>query len=158
MNPRIIEFITGIETSVQPDAGTPTDNNDVITLSYVTASMSLKRRVTSSFASPYSAVAGTSIAHGLLATEDSCLMFLKGSSGAVDMSANPQIAVGTRNGQVLELIFTSDTDTVLLENGNGLAMPQGSIRSKAGTIMRFHWDNGSSLWRNSYWNNIGDIS
>lgn len=34
MKNRIYEFVTGIETSVQPDSGTPTDPNDIVTKSY----------------------------------------------------------------------------------------------------------------------------
>lgn len=37
MKNRIYEFVTGIETSVQPDSGTPADPNDIVTKSYVDA-------------------------------------------------------------------------------------------------------------------------
>lgn len=32
---RLYEFIVGVETSAQPDAGTPTNPNDLVTLSFV---------------------------------------------------------------------------------------------------------------------------
>lgn len=35
MQNRIYEFVTGIETAVQPDSGTPTLANDIVTKSYV---------------------------------------------------------------------------------------------------------------------------
>ena len=157
MESRLYRLNVAFETAALPDPGTPTNSYDLITLGYLDTNYAKKRRITSSWASPYSCVAGTSIAHGLLSTEDSCLMYLKGSSGAVDMSANPQIAAGTRDGQELHLIFTNDTDTVLLENGNGLHMPQGPIRSALGCHIKYHWDAAQSLWRNSFWNNIGAI-
>jgi len=157
MESRLYRVNLAWETSALPDPGTPLQTYDLITLGYLSTYFSMGRRITNTFASPYSAVAGTSIAHGMTSSEQDCLMYLKGNSGAVDMSANPQIAAGTRDGQFLHLIFTSDTDTVLLETGNGLHMPQGQIRSKAGTHITFHWDNGSSLWRQSYWNGIGEI-
>lgn len=157
MESRLYRMNVAFETSVLPDPGTPVEDYDIITLGYLNDNYAKKRRVTNTWASPYSAQAGTSIAHGLLDTEDSCLMYVKGNSGAVDMSANPQIAAGTRDGQELHLVFTSDSDTVLLEDGNGLHMPQGPIRSALGCHIKFHWDAGQSLWRNSFWNSVGAI-
>lgn len=40
MKNRVYEFVTGIETSVQPDSGTPSDPNDVVTKSYVDSAVS----------------------------------------------------------------------------------------------------------------------
>lgn len=157
MESRLYRMNVAFETAALPDPGTPTNSYDLITLGYLDTNYSKKQRVTNTWSSPYSAVAGTSLAHGLTNKEDLCVMYLKGSSGAVDMSANPQIAAGTRDGQRLKLIFTSDTDTVLLEDGNGLAMPNGNVRSLAGTILEFIWDNDQSKWRNSFWNNVGGI-
>ena len=37
---RVYEFITGIEASAQPDAGTPTLSNDIITKGYADANFS----------------------------------------------------------------------------------------------------------------------
>lgn len=157
MQSRVYVFMAGIEQAAQPDAGTPSDASDIVPYGWLTTNFALRRLVTNSYASPYSAQAGTSIAHGMTSVYDSCLLFLKSNSGAVDMSANPQIAAGTRNGQELELQFTSDTDTVLLEDGNGLSMPNGNVRSLAGTVLRFNWDNAASLWRCTYWNNVGSL-
>lgn len=157
MQSRIYVFMAGVEQAAQPDAGTPSDSSDIIPYGWLIANFASRRKVTNTFGSPYSAQAGTSIAHGMTAQHDACLMYLKSNSGAVDMSANPQIAAGTADGQELELQFTSDTDTVLLEDGNGLAMPNGNVRSLQGTVLRFNWDNGSSLWRCTYWNNVGSL-
>lgn len=157
MESRLYRMNVAFETAALPDPGTPTNSYDLITKGYLDASYSKKRRVTNTWSSPYSAVAGTSIAHGLLSSEDECVMYLKSNGGPVDMSANPQIAAGTRDGQTLILIFVDSTDTVYLEDGNGLSMPQGPIRSTIRTITSFTWDADQSLWRNSYWNNIGSL-
>lgn len=39
MRSRVYEFVTGIETSTQPDSGTPVDPNDIVTKSYVDAAV-----------------------------------------------------------------------------------------------------------------------
>ncbi len=44
MKTRLYEFIAGIESSTQPDAGTPTDPNDLITLSYVSGSLGSEKQ------------------------------------------------------------------------------------------------------------------
>lgn len=157
MESRLFRMNVAFETSALPDPGTPSNSYDLITLGYLNTDYSKKRRVTAASNAPYDCVAATSIAHGLLATEDECVMYAKGVSGAINMSANPQIAAGTRNGQQLHLIFTSDSDTVLLEDGDGLHMPNGNVRSLAGTHIKFTWDSVASLWRNSFWNNVGNI-
>lgn len=158
MESRLYRLNVAFETSALPDPGAPTDPFDLITLGYLTGTFAQRQRVTNTFAAPYSAVAATPIAHGLLAAEDACVMYLKSNTGAVDMSATPQIAAGTTNGQVLRLIFTSDTDTVYLEDGAGLALLNGNRRSVAGTIIEFIWDSTSAVWRESFWNNVGGIA
>lgn len=155
MNPRIQEFITGIETSSQPTPGTPTNPADILTLSYSDANLEKLRRRTGTTGSPYLAVAGTSIAHGLTSIEDYCQMILKSTTGAVDMSANPQIAAGTRIGQRLSLLFTSDTDTVYLEDGTGLKLKNGNRRCIADTLIDFEWD--GTNWIEMNWNGVGDL-
>lgn len=157
MESRLYRMNVAFETSSLPDPGTPTNSYDLLTLGYLQANYTKDRRVTGASNAPYDCVAATSIAHAMELDEDECVMYVKGDSGAVDMVANPQIAAGTKNGQQLHLIFTSDTDTVLLEDGNGLHMPQGPIRSLAGTHIKFTWDSVASLWRNSFWNNVGNI-
>ena len=48
------------------------------------------------------------------------MVYVAGNSGDINITANPQIADGIFNGQELCLVGTSDTDTVTLEDGNGL--------------------------------------
>lgn len=157
MESRLFRMNVAFETSVLPDPGVPTNPSDLITLGFLSTFFAQRRRITNSWAIPYSALAATSIATGILAAEDDCIMYLKSNGGPVDMSASPQIAAGTRDGQGLLLIFTSNADTVFLEDGTGLDMPNGNVRSKLGTRLAFVWDNGQSVWRNTFWNNVGGI-
>lgn len=157
MQNRIYTFIVGVEQDAAPDPGTPSEPADVVPFSFLTEEYG-KPKITGTWSSPYSAVAGTSIAHGMNSTHGSCVMYLKGNSGPVDMSADPQIAAGTRDGQELEMIFTSDSDTVFFEDGDGLSMPSGNRRSKQGTVLRWRWDEDQEEWRNTFWNNVGDIA
>lgn len=156
MQSRQYTFIAGINQSAQPDPGTPTLNPDLITLEFFNDNAMRKQKITGAWDNPYLAVAATPIAHGMT-QEEFCVMYIKGTAGAVNMSANPQIAAGTIEGQVLKLIFTHATDTVLLQDSDGLAMPNGDIRSLEGTILEFVWDEVSQLWRNSFWNNVGTL-
>lgn len=155
MESRLYRLNVGFSTASLPDPGTPSNPYDLITLGFLNTYFSRQKRVTGTVASPYLCVAGTSIAHGLQSNEDECLMILKGSSGAVDMSANPQIAAGTKVGQRLQLLFQSNTDTVYLEDGDGLNMKNGNRRCVAYTVLEYIWDGTS--WNESFWNNVGDL-
>lgn len=145
------------ETSTLPDPGTPTDPYDLITLGFLDSEYSKKRRVTGTWSAPVSQDPAVSVAHGLLATEDECIMFLKSNGGAGVLSGSPIFAAGTRNGQVLRLVFTSDTDTLFLQDGGNLRMKNGSRRSLADTVLIFHWDSVAAAWREESWNNVGDV-
>lgn len=133
---RAFDFDTGAETSVQPDAGTPSATNDLITLGFL-------RLVTGSWASPSAIVAGTGIAFTGSAWLNT--WFIQGSGGAVDISANPQIAAGTTVGQRLLLICTSDTNTVKLETGTGITMNDALVM-KAGSAIEFEWGGATPGW------------
>lgn len=99
--------------------------------------------VVGSHAAPSAIVAGTGIPAP--ATERT-KHYIQGSGGAVDVSANPQIAAGSLEGWELTLVGCSDTNTVLLENGDGLIM-NGPYTLVDGSIIRFTWDAGQSLWQ-----------
>lgn len=96
--------------------------------------------ITGTRASPSAIVAGTGIAF----TGNSYvnIWFVEGSGGAVDISADPQIAAGNIIGQRLILIGRSDTNTVKLEHGTGLSLSGGSgeIYLFADSIVEFMWD------------------
>ena len=52
-------------------------------------------------------------------------MRVQGSPGAVNITANPQIADGT-DGQILVLKGMHDTNTVTLDNGTGISLTSGA--------------------------------
>lgn len=66
-------------------------------------------------------------------------IFIKGESGGTIVTANPQIEVGSFVGQKLHLIGTSDTLTVLLDDGDGINTGGQMIIFKLGTIVSFFW-------------------
>lgn len=145
MEYRLYEFNVGVTASAQPDAGTPSDVNDVLTLGYAQTNLAFSRKITGTSAAPYACVAGTSIAHGLANTQQDCLMYVNTASGEVDMTANPQIAAGNKEGQLLILIGTSDTNYPKLEDGNGLSL-NGECLLKNGVALTLVWDNTASVW------------
>lgn len=71
--------------------------------------------------------------------------YVVGSGGAVDVSANPQIAAGSIDGQEMRVIGTDDTNTVLLEHGTGLIL-NGSCTLRAGATIDLSWSTGASAW------------
>lgn len=144
MNPRVMDFIVGIEASPQPDAGTPTNPNDVLTLGYFEDTAAGKRRVIGSRAAPEElTVAGLTIP-ALEEYEHDVLAYVAGDGGPVDVSANPQVVHAFADGDTLELRGCSDVDTVKLNDGNGLDMNSDSIVLKNGSIIRFLY-NGQVL-------------
>lgn len=95
--------------------------------------------VTGSRASPTAVVAGT----GVVASTVNEIKYIQGSGGAVDISANPQISAGTFVGQELTLVGRSDTNTVLLEHGDGLEL-NGSCTLIAGSMIKLVYD--GTMW------------
>lgn len=73
--------------------------------------------------------------------------FIESNSGAVVVSANPQIAPGLLVGQELLLKFTSDINTLEFDNGNGLDLPAKFI-SENNRILCLFWD--GSVWSEKY--------
>lgn len=73
-----------------------------------------------------------------------------GDGGAIDITANPQIAAGIVDGQLLIIQGTHDTNTVKFDDGTGLAM-SASVTLGDQDILEFIWDSGDSEWimRNS---------
>lgn len=88
-------------------------------------------------AAPTAVVAGTGIVAPTSTADHLC--YIEGSGGAVDVSANPQIAAGLRNGQRMTLRGRSSTNTVLLEHGTGLVM-NGSYNLGDDSSIVFRWD------------------
>lgn len=98
--------------------------------------------VTGTYSSATAITAGGGITSHAYAYE---IQYVAGSGGAVDISANPQISAGTTNGDKLTIIGTHNTNTVTLDNSNGLSM-NGSCILSAGSSITFIWSAINSLW------------
>ena len=136
---RVYDFVPGAETSAQPAAGTPTLDDDIVTLGYIRSNLSAKPAVSGTFASPNSIVAGTGIVFATLfpsatADQHEFIIFVKGSGGPVDISVNPQVTMPPAIGDKIILVGCNDTDTVKLESGNGLLLNQERFLA-AGSVM-----------------------
>lgn len=71
------------------------------------------------------------------------IQFVSGSPGAVIITKNPQVAVGTVIGQELILKGTSNTNTVTLSNGTGLEL-NGPCPLRNGSMIWLVWD--GTVW------------
>ncbi len=71
------------------------------------------------------------------------LQFVKSNSGAVTVTANPQIDAGGWVGQELVLAGTNSTDTLALADGNGLSLNGGCVL-KANSRISLVWD--GTVW------------
>jgi hypothetical protein len=81
---------------------------------------------------------------GVTSTADQrALIFISTSGGAVTVTANPQISAGTKVGQELRLVGTSDTNYVILNDGNGLSL-NGQILIKNKVSIDLWWD--GAVW------------
>ncbi len=102
------------------------------------------RLVTGSLGSPelITAVGGISIS---TSNADEAI-FCEGSGGAVDITANPQIANGGFEGQILTLICTSDTNTITLNSGDGLFLGDGT-----NTITLYNNETIQFIWSGALW-------
>lgn len=75
------------------------------------------------------------------------IKFIAGNSGAIDVTADPQIAVGTLVGQRLLLIGRHATNTVTLEDGTGLSL-NGTWVGGLDSVLGLVWD--GSFWVESF--------
>lgn len=139
MATREYQFIVGPETSVLPTIGSPSSGSDLVSLDFV-------RYVTGTVGTPIDIVAGTGITVNSKALE---VIYIQGSGGAVDITANPQVATPVApidEGGELLLICVSGTNTVKLENGDGLIL-NGSFTMGLNDSIRL-WFDGTN-WRES---------
>jgi hypothetical protein len=127
---RELDFSDGFESSTPPVTSMPT---------VITGSSSV----------PVSITAGGGITAAAAVAED---QFVKGIGG-VTVTANPQISAGTYNGQVLNLIGTSDTNWVSLANGNGLRL-NGPCTLTDGKVLSLRWDSVAALWGERFENGM----
>lgn len=72
------------------------------------------------------------------------LQYIQGDGGHIEVSANPQIPVGTVDGQELTLIGRNNDQTVTYFNGTGLYLKSDSITLGENDIANFVWD--TSVW------------
>jgi len=90
--------------------------------------------------------ADTSITAGGGITVTNSLMRVQGSGGAVDITANPQIAAGT-DGEIVIIQGVSDVNTVKLDDGTGLALCGGvSMTLGNNDNISFMYDSGETEW------------
>jgi hypothetical protein len=75
--------------------------------------------------------------------------FIQGSGGAVDITANPQIAAGSFIGQKLLLIGCSATNSVQFDDGNGI-----KLKNK-GSVYLFDDESIEFVWTGTAWVEIG---
>lgn len=73
--------------------------------------------------------------------------FLKSNGGSVNISASPQIAIGSVVGQEIVMYFTSDTDILTFEDGDGLDLGATFISANKRILCVF-W-NGTT-WSEKY--------
>ena len=73
------------------------------------------------------------------------LMRVVSSGGDVNITADPQITPGNLDGQRLYVQGTSDTNKVILDNGDGLSMSV-SITLGDKDVIFFLWNSTESLW------------
>lgn len=74
--------------------------------------------------------------------------FVKGSGGAITVTAAAQIAAGTVVGQIKYVIGTDDTNTVTFSDGNGLSL-NGSRTLGNKSALTVLWD--GSVWSEIAW-------
>lgn len=94
-------------------------------------------------ASPNSVVAANGITANGVGMQ---IFYMQGSGGAVDISANPQITAGTEVGALLILIGTSDTNTVKIDDSNGLSIN--------GNFTMGNKDALGLVWNGSVWSEV----
>jgi hypothetical protein len=69
--------------------------------------------------------------------------FVQGDGGAIDVSANPQLGAGSTVGQKILLVGCSETNTLILEDGTGLAL-DGPWTGELNDTLNLVWN--GSVW------------
>lgn len=76
--------------------------------------------------------------NSIINTSFQIIAYIKSTGGAINISANPQITNGYAEGQRLLLIGMSDTDTVQIDDGDGLILNGNRILELYNTI-ELYW-------------------
>jgi len=150
---KVLVFAEGLAVSAPDDTqpltvGTAVSSNHALQLGQLAALVLAQViNTTGTPAAPTSVTA----AGGVLFTGTSLInkKFIKSDSGAVVVSANPQIAAGTIIGSELILIFKSATDTLEFTDGTGLKLKDGaSYVSDLDSRLGLTWD--GTQWAEDY--------
>lgn len=76
-------------------------------------------------------------------------LYVVSAGGAVNVTANPQIAAGTTEGQEMLIIGTSDTNYPVFSDGNGLLL-NGTRNMTSRQQLYLTWDSVLNIWRESF--------
>lgn len=125
---------------------TQTLTNKTLTSPVVTAPK-VTPTATGTRASPSAVVDSTGVVYDSTLGSDQ-VWFIEGSGGAVTVSANPAVAVGSRIGEKLLLVGRSDTNKVKFNGGvtQGLSL-NGDIDLGDDDVLYLFWDG-------TYWSEI----
>lgn len=94
----------------------------------------------------------TTLADAATLTPNSSLYRLAGTAGAITLNGTTAITDGEKDGQILVIKGTSDTNTVTINNAANTDM-NGNVTLGDGDVIRFFWDSTSSAWVEEYRNN-----
>lgn len=130
------EFIKWRNAANSADLGLKVNTSNALEFNGIALGNSIAT-ITGTRAAPSAIVAGTGVA--FTGSSGRNIWFIEGSGGAVNVSANPQIAAGTVLGQELRLIGRSDTNTVMFEDGDGLSL-NGTCILGEDQILDLIWD------------------
>lgn len=73
---------------------------------------------------------------------------VSGGGAAVDLTSNPQVAAGQFDGQQLTIVGNDETNTVQLDDGDGLSLAgSASTILAVGDSILLRWDANDSIWR-----------
>lgn len=75
------------------------------------------------------------------------MIFLKGDGGPVIVTASPRIQRGIVQGQELAIFGVDDTDSVTLQNGNGLLLNGVCVLKNGASLY--------AIWRGDVWCEVG---
>lgn len=103
-------------------------------------------KVTGTSTTPQSITAAGGIAFTGYA--DKNVWYVKSNGGAVTITANPKIAAGMFDGQQLDIIQMSATDTLSIPHGTGVYNSGASdmILDEVRKVASYIWDHTAALW------------
>jgi hypothetical protein len=146
---RTYTFVTGVETPSLPSSTDPTVDADYVNKGYADKNYGAPGvNRTGSKASPTDITAGGGITP--IANRRMQIMFIQGSGGAVDITANPQIVAGSQEGDILILVGCSDTNTVTFDHGTGLDL-NGQRVLGANHMLMLMWLATGTVWAEMFY-------